>query len=246
MMKIIIVDDETNARLALKGAIEENFEGIQIVASCKNVPEAVKAIHHFDPDLVFLDIAMPGYSGIELFKFLDESQLKFKVVFVTAYSEYALDAFELSAVDYLLKPIRIEALGRALKKAKENITPKIQIVHDIIDQGKINKIALQTGDGLTFLSLIDILYLKADGSYTHFVTIDQRKIIVSKKIVAFEKLEILGSFMRIHRSHMINLDRIYKILKQDGGTVVMENGDLLSISQEKKQMLMHRFESKKL
>lgn len=245
-MNIIIVDDEKNARLALRGILEENFPEVTILDECVDVPSAVKSIHKHQPDLVFLDISMPGYSGLELFKFLDESELNFKVVFVTAYSDYAVNAFELSAADYILKPIRLEALQRALNKVKANTTSSLKVLQENFEETQHKKVALQTGDGLTFLLLENILYLKADGSYTHFITTDNKKITVTKKIADFERLEQMGSFLRIHRSHLINYNRIQKIMKQDGGTVVMDNGDLLSISTDKKQQLLDLFEQNKL
>lgn len=245
-MKVIIVDDEKNARLALRGILEENFPEVTILDECIDVPTAVKSIHKHQPDLVFLDISMPGYSGLELFKFLDESEIRFKVVFVTAYSEYAVNAFELSAADYILKPVRLEALQRALNKVKENKINNIRVLQENLEEPHYKKVALQTGDGLTFLLLENILYLKADGSYTHFITTDNKKITVTKKIADFERLEQMGSFLRIHRSHLINYNRIQKIMKQDGGTVVMDNGDMLSISTDKKQQLLDLFERNKL
>ena len=102
---------------------------------------------------------------------------------------------------------------------------------------------MNTGDGITFIELQDILYLKADGSYTHFFISNKSKITVSKKIAEFERLEQVSNFMRIHRSHIINLERIQKILKQDGGTVIMDNGDELSISADRKTALLEKFES---
>jgi len=245
-MNVIIVDDEKNARLALRGILEENFPEVIILDECVDVPSAVKSIHKHQPDLVFLDISMPGYSGLELFKFLDESELIFKVVFVTAYSEYAVNAFELSAADYILKPVRLEPLQRAMNKVKENKINNISVLQENLEEPQHKKVALQTGDGLTFLLLENILYLKADGSYTHFITTDNKKITVTKKIADFERLEQMGSFLRIHRSHLINYNRIQKIMKQDGGTVVMDNGDLLSISTDKKQQLLDLFERNKL
>ena len=108
------------------------------------------------------------------------------------------------------------------------------------------KVALNTGDGITFLELHDILYLKADGSYTHFYTTNRHRITVAKKISDFERLEAIGNFLRIHRSHIINLGRIQKILKQDGGTVIMENGESLSISADRKATLFEKFQNFKL
>lgn len=238
-MKAIIVDDELNARLALRGILEENFPRVVILDECQNVPEAVISINKNKPEIVFLDISMPGYSGLELFDFF-EDDVNFKVIFVTAYNEYAINAFEKSAIDYILKPVRITALERALKKAEESNT-KIDLLRENLEETGKKKVALSTGDGLIFLVLDDILYLKADGSYTHFMTRDGKKITVSKKISEFEKLEKMGSFLRIHRSQMINYNCVKKILKQDGGSVVMDNGDELSISAEKKQALLALF-----
>ena len=243
-MRAIIVDDELNARLALKGILEENFPEINVVAENADVPSAVKSIISFRPELVFLDIAMPGYSGLELLNFFDVNTINFKIIFVTAYTEYAINAFELSAVDYILKPVRIDALQRALSKINETkSTEKLKILQNNLEIPQNKKIALNTGDGITFIELIDILYLKADGSYTHFFLSNKSKITVSKKIADFERLELVGEFMRIHRSHIINLERIQKILKQDGGTVIMDNGDELSISSEKKSILLEKFDS---
>lgn len=247
-MKAIIVDDELNARLSLRGILEENFPNIIIVGESKDVPSAVKAIHEYKPDLVFLDISMPGYSGLELLKFFDESQITFKIIFVTAFSEYAINAFELSAVGYILKPVRVDALEKALHKIMDNSNnlEKLKALQNNMENPLEKKVALNTGDGITFLELHDILYLKADGSYTHFYTTNRHRITVAKKISDFERLEAMGNFLRIHRSHIINLGRIQKILKQDGGTVIMENGESLSISADRKATLFEKFQNFKL
>lgn len=247
-MKAIIVDDELNARLSLRGILEENFPDIQILAESKDVPSAVTAIHQHKPDLVFLDISMPGYSGLELLKFFDESQITFKIIFVTAFSEYAINAFELSAVGYILKPVRVDALEKALHKIMytNNDLEKLKTLQTNMENPLDKKVALNTGDGITFLELQNILYLKADGSYTHFYTTDRHRITVAKKISDFERLEAMGNFLRIHRSHIVNLSRIQKILKQDGGMVIMENGEILSISAERKTNLYNKFQNFKL
>lgn len=245
-MKAIIVDDEKNARLALRGILEENFLNIDIVAESNDIPSAVKTIHKHTPDLVFLDISMPGYSGLELFKFFEDDEINFKVIFVTAHSEYAINAFELSAVDYILKPVQISALERAILKLKDNKIEKIKALQENIENESPKKLVLQTGEGLIFLKFEDIIYLKADGSYTHFIIENLAKITVAKKIADFERLESIGNFMRIHRSHIINLDRIKKILKNEGGSVVMDNNDELSLSSIKKIDLLQKFNNLKL
>lgn len=245
-MKTLIVDDEKNARLALRGIIEENFSEISIVGESRDIPEAVKMIRKLQPELVFLDISMPGYSGLELFKFFDEEDITFKVVFVTAYSEHAVTAFELSAVDYILKPIQISALERAIKKVEKSQSERIKTLRSHFEDTNPQKLALQTGEGIIFIEFNDIVYLKADGSYTHFITDNHPKITVSKRLADFEKLEKMGTFLRIHRSHIINYNRISKLIKQDGGFVIMDNGDELSISVTYKTLLIEKFKNQKL
>lgn len=245
-MKTLIVDDEKNARLALRGILEEHFPYIQIVTESNDIPSAVKAIHKHEPELVFLDISMPGYSGLELFKFFDEDEINFKVIFVTAHSEYAVNAFELSAVDYILKPIQIKNLERAIQKLEQSQNDSIKVLRNNFNSELPKKVALQTGEGIVFLKFDDILYLKADGSYTHFITNTHNKITVTKRIADFERLQTMGPFLRIHRSHIINYNRIAKILKQDGGWVIMDNNDELSISSERKNELLEKFKSQRL
>lgn len=246
-MKVIIVDDELNARLALSGILADSFPDVEVQALCKDIPEAIKAINKYQPDLVFLDISMPGYSGLELFDFFDHEQINFRVVFVTAHAEFAINAFGLNALDYLLKPIKIIDIERALSKMTTANEPLKSIKDKLSPHfNQSEKIALQTGDGILFLELDKIIYLKADGSYTHFYTTDQSKITISKRLAEFEKLEIMGKFMRIHRSHIVNINQIQKFLKQDGGTLIMSDGAELSISNEKKQALMDLFLGNKL
>lgn len=240
-MKAIIVDDELNARLALRGILEENFSQVEILGECKDVPGAVQMINALKPDLVFLDISMPGYSGLELFKFFDQDNLPFKVIFVTAHSEYAINAIELSATDYILKPVKVEALERAIKRSAQRKPEQMSNLVENLTGGKLKKIALHTGDGITLLPVSEIIYLKAAGSYTHFNIDNDRTITITKKISEFLGLEKVSDFMRIHRSHIVNLDRIRKIIKQEGGSVEMDNGDVLSVSADKKQLLMERF-----
>ncbi|MGY6557980.1 MAG: LytR/AlgR family response regulator transcription factor [Nitritalea sp.] len=245
-IRALIVDDEPMARMALKGILSRHFSQVAVLDEAKSLPEAVKLIHKHKPDVVFLDIEMPGYSGLEILDFFPEQQVDFRIIFVTAYQDYALKAFELSAVDYLLKPVQQEALERALQKVVPQLQARLQTLKENLAEDKPKKITLQTGEGILFIPLRDIIYLKADGSYTHFHLDDGKKITVSKRLQEYERIMDMGKFMRIHRSHIINLDQIAKITKEDGGAVHMSNGEMLSISNEKKQLLMHHFERQKL
>jgi two-component system LytT family response regulator len=241
-MKVIIVDDEKNARLALRGVLEQEFSEVNIVDECKDVPTALISIKKHEPELVFLDISMPGYSGLEFFQFFKKEELNFNVVFVTAHQDYALDAYNLEAIDYLLKPIRIEGIKRAIAKHKK-------LMHETISEsdGTVrDKFALQTSDGVQFFYFSDIIYLKADGSYTHFILKEANKITISRKLSDFKELEKNGPFLRIHRSHMVNLNKIKKFIKTDGGFVLMENDDELSVANDKKDLLLSKITALKV
>jgi two-component system LytT family response regulator len=242
-MKAILVDDERHARMALRGILEDKFPFVELVGEASNLPDGVDLIKKLAPDVVFLDISMPGHSGLEIVQFFEDTPINFSIIFVTAHDDYALQAFDLSAVDYLLKPVRVETLTRALEKVQVQDKSKIEnLKHNLENPGN-RKIALQTGEGTLFLVLDDIVYLKADGSYTHFHLVDGRKLILSRGLSDFSKLESMGCFFRIHRSHLINANRIEKILKHDGGSVVMINKDELSIAPNRKKELMDYLES---
>ena len=241
--KAIIVDDEPNARIALRGLLEENFSDVELLAECKDVPEAVKAIHKLKPDLVFLDIEMPGYSGFELLEFFDEKQINFKIIFVTAYSEHSLRAFETSAVDYILKPVRLEQIERALKKlslsGKVNENRQYQVLRENFSSHSEKKIVLQTAETIFVVRMDDILYLQAEGSYTRFYTITHGVLTITKKLIDFEYLENSGPFFRTHRSFIVNLNHIKKVDKKEF-LLIMNNDAEVYLAQDKKNLLLEK------
>jgi two-component system LytT family response regulator len=241
--KALIVDDEPNARIALRGLLEENFPDVEILAECKDVPDAVKAIHKFKPGLVFLDIDMPGYSGFELLEFFDENHITFKIIFVTAYSEYSLRAFETSAVDYILKPVRLDHLSRALKKMTQaeqnNENRNLQVLKDNFSPHAEKKIVLQTAETIFVVRLDDIIYLQAEGSYTRFHTTSHGVLTITKKLIDFEYLEQTGPFFRTHRSYIVNLNQIKKVDKKDF-LLVMNNDAEVYLAQDKKNQLLEK------
>lgn len=241
-IKAIIVDDESNARLALKGILRENFPSVQIMADVANVPDAVKEINTHQPDVVFLDIAMPGYSGFELLEFFDSNNLGFQIIFVTAFSEYSMQAFEISAVDYILKPVRVEQIERALLKLETGTTAEnipLKVLKENFSSGNNKKIVLQTADIIYVLHLSDILYIRAEGSYTCFVTKKSGNITITKKLIDFEYLENEGPFLRVHRSFIVNIDKIKKVNKKES-LITIENNDEVNLSSEKKNLLLEK------
>ena len=158
-MKAIIIDDEKRARVSLNLLILEYCPNIEIVAECENLPEGVKAIRKHNPDLVLLDIEMPGHSGLELLDFFDENEVNFSIIFTTAYNEYALQAFKFSAIDYLLKPINPEQLMDAvlrLEKQKQKLE-NFKILKENIQQETLTKIAVPSGNSLIFIDTTKII-----------------------------------------------------------------------------------------
>lgn len=236
-IKTLLVDDDEVIRASFKKLLQENFPVLEIVAEAANVPDAVKCIHQTKPQLVFLDIDMPGHSGLELPDFFAKDAIDFSIVFVTAYSEYAVNAFELSAIDYILKPAGVEQVQRALNKLKPLHPESIQTLRQNLSNEQQQKVALQTSGGLWFVQLNDILYLKADGSYTHVYFKNGNKETISKKLTEFAAFEKTKQFMRIHRSHTINLHHIIKIEKGATPAVTMSDNTVLPIAAERKQAL---------
>jgi two-component system LytT family response regulator len=245
MLKAIIIEDETKARRVLEELLKEYCPDVEVIASVDSVPEGVKAINKLQPDVVFLDIEMPEYNGFQLFDFFNE--VNFEVIFTTAYHEYALQAFEVAAVGYLLKPIQIEKLIQAVEKLKEKFKQqsrqRIELLKNTWQEEKVSKIALPISEGFLFIELNDIMYLLAEGSYTNIILRDNRKFIVSKNIKSFEELLLGNLFFRPHRSYLINLNAVKQFVRQDGGYILMENGDAVSITKEKKDEFLKAYQS---
>jgi two-component system, LytTR family, response regulator len=238
MLKAIIVDDEENARITLSSLLQEYGKEIEIVAQCSNVPDAVLAINKYNPHVVFLDIEMPDYNGFELIGFFKE--ITFEIIFVTAYSQYAIRAFEISAIDYLLKPVEIESLKSAIKKLQQkhhssNIMQRLELMQQTYQGNEIQKIALPMNDGLLFVEIKQIILFEADRAYTDIYLSDGSKITVSKAMRTFEDILNSRSYIfRPHRSYLINLNYLKKYNKGHS-TVVMDNQILVPIARDRKQ-----------
>lgn len=242
----ILVDDEAHARNALRGLLKQNFPHVEVVGEAENVPQTVKLIAQTQPQVVFLDIEMPGYSGIELLDFFHEDARNFHIIFVTAYNEFALKAFDLSAVDYLLKPTRPEFVERALRKidrmSVEDSSAPLSVLQSNLKSKEFNRIAFQVSDGILSASIDDVIFLKADSSYTHIFFRDKSKITVSKTLLEYNTLEETGVFYRLNRSHIINVRCIDKISRKEGGFVRMSNGHEISATVEQRQKLLKFFD----
>lgn len=237
-IKAILIDDEERARNTLSSLLANYCPEINVLATCSNVPDGVLAINKHKPDVVFLDIEMPDYNGFELLGFFRE--IDFDIIFVTAYSEYAVKAFEISAVDYILKPIDIDQLKNSVEKLKQKklhsqMQEQIELLKESYRGEDIRKIALSMSNGLTFVEVSDIILLEADGAYTTFYLKDGQKILVSKKLKFYEDiLSNRSHFFRTHRSYFININFI-KNYSRGENAILMDNDFLVTISRDRKQ-----------
>lgn len=243
-MKAIIVDDEQRARVSLRYLITEFLPHLEIVAECDGVPNAVKSIHKHKPDLVFLDIEMPGHSGLEILDFFDERDFNFGIIFTTAYQEYSVKAFKLSAVDYLLKPINTKELVEAVQRFEKINANTIKSLNQ--NFGRLvteKKIGIPLNNGIELVSPSDIIYIKGDGAYSELHLLDGRKILASKNLKMFEdNLALHSDFIRVHKSYLINFKHLYSINKSQGGSILLKNNLEIPCNAEGYALILQRIE----
>lgn len=236
MIKAILVDDELNVRNLLRMLVNQHCADIAIVAECNDLPEAIKCIHKHSPDLVFLDIEMPGHSGLELLDFFNEDEINFSIVFVTAYNEYAIQAFKLSAIDYILKPVSPKLIAEAIDKYK-----KIEFKqHKLIEALKQNlsteddkKIAIPSRDNINYINPRNIIYVKADGAYSVFHILGGEKYMLSRNLKYVEEMTSSFSYIkRCHKSYIVNTKQI-KNYNRTSAELILSDNSVISISDEK-------------
>lgn len=239
-LRAVIVEDEKHSRETLKNLLEEFCVDISIEGMAESVNEAVSVISSVQPDVVFLDIELQSGTGFDVLSQL--KSINFEVIFTTAFEQYAIKAVKFSSLDYLLKPIDLEELQSAVEKARQSknqVVYKKQLETLMLNlkqqKPKLNKICLATSDGFEFIEVNDILYCKAEGSYTAFILKNSEKLLVSKHLKEYENLLLEQDFMRVHNSFLINLKEVKKYVKSDGGYIVMNNNDTVSISRSKKE-----------
>ena len=244
MIKAIIIDDEQNCIDSLAFDLHKNCRDVELLESCTSPKQGLVAIKKHKPDLVFLDVQMPWMTGFEMLELLDE--INFAIIFTTAYDQFAAKAFRLSAIDYLLKPIDVNDLKEAVKKAIEKIQRKtgVENISNLlqnIKQPEANqRIAFPGREGFEFIEVNKIMYAQAEGSYTHVYLNDKRKLIISKTLSDIEEMLPPVAFHRIHHSTLINLSHVTHLFKSDGGYIVLDNGEKLAVSKSKKDGLMER------
>ena len=241
----IIVDDEKDSRETLRSYASTYCPHVTILAECQNIEEAKVAILKHAPQLVFLDIEMPRGNAFDLLEQFDK--IDFEIIFITAFSEYALQAFALSASHYLLKPLNIEELETAVGEVAKQINNKDKLnrAEILLDNltavnNQNRKLVLPLMEGLEIVRMSEIMYCQAEDNFTNFHFVDGNRLMICRNLKFYESaLEDFG-FLRIHRSHIINLDYLKRYIKGKGGSVVLENGQELMVSHSKKNILLNK------
>lgn len=243
MYKVVLIDDEKMIQKSLKGILDNFVEDVAVVATPMNVAQGVEAIKEHQPDIVFLDIEMPDGTGFDLLKQLPK--IDFSLVFCTASNLHAIKAFKYNAIDYILKPFDIKDVVSSVKKAKDSLKMKQQQVS--VDQllsfmqnskKPKEKLVLKTLSDMFVVPINDIYNCQSDGNYTIFMFKDERKIMVSNNLKSYEPILLQHNFIRVHRSHIININHIDRIQKKEGGTIVLTNGKEIPVSGRRKDAIL--------
>lgn len=237
----LIVDDEKNGRENLAGLIRSHCPQIKMVAEAASVEQAIFAIQEHQPQLIFLDIEMPGGNGFQLLEHFKD--FPFEVIFVTAYDNYAIRAIRFSASDYILKPINLNELKAAIDKVSERIRNRSE--NERIRQLYLNtmhpanpKIGLPTGERVEFVEVKSIVRCQGESNYTHIYFADRKPILTAKSLIEFEELLAEYGFVRVHKTHVVNLNHVTSFTKNDGGVLYLSNGDSVAISRRRKEVTL--------
>ena len=248
MLKALLVDDEINNLTSLEFLLHNDCDGIEVAYKANSAGQAREWLKQNKVDVIFLDITMPGEDG---FKFLNSVVLKStKIVFVTAHNEFALQAIKASAVDYLLKPVHIDELQKAVHKIKLSLgNPLVTEQHQLLMQhlldsvnqkSPIKKIAVPQLGSIRFIDFEEIVSLQADSNYTIIHLKDMQKLVISKTLKDFEDLLEAHQFARIHKSYIVNLAYIKEYSTIDGGVVKMIDGNQWSISRRQLDLFLEK------
>lgn len=247
-LKILIVDDEQPVRDMLEKVVAEYCDGVEVCGTAENVKQGIKQIQTLKPDILFLDINLPDGSGFDLLQGLESAPPK--TIFITAYDDYAIQAFRISAVDYILKPINIDELVSAVEKCKEQaeretLGDKLKILVQNLDESKNDekKLVLKTQESIYIVKVSDIVRCESDHNYTEFYLQNGEKLLVSKTLKEYDSLLSGYGFFRTHQSHLINLNCIARFDKADGGELILTDNSRVPVAVRKREELFKLFEA---
>jgi len=240
-MTAIIVDDELHCREVLRIMLEMHCPDVNLLQECEDGFIAIEAINRYHPDIVFMDIEMPGMNAFDTLQKLDK--IEFQVIFTTAYDQYAIKAIKFSALDYLLKPIDADELIAAVDKASEQKVQVQQVQlqqlqHSLQNPDSDFKLMISTNEGPYFIPTDDILFAEGQNNYTHFHLSRQRKLVASKTLLEFENLLSDHGFMRVHKSFLVNIKYVERYLSKNG-TLLLTNGNEVEVSRRRKDEVLN-------
>ena len=246
MIKAILIDDEVHCLSTLSILLNEYCPGVQIIEECRSAVDGIQAIRVKKPDLVFLDIEMPGMNGFQMLESFP--QISFAIVFTTSYNQYAIKAIRFSALDYLLKPIDPNELVRAVQKVQESKKLPLAEQFDLllkqvkIKDAQFNKIAIPTLEGFELIFAEQIVRCEADDNYTHLFLKNKSKVTACRTLKEMEEqLHHFPFFVRVHHSYIVNLNEVAKYVRGEGGYLVMSDGTAVNVSRSRKEALLKFF-----
>jgi two-component system LytT family response regulator len=242
MLRAVIVEDEKRSRETLSGLLKLYCKNVEVVAEADGVKTGISAITEYKPDIIFLDIQMPDGSGFKLLEELED--YNFDVIFTTAYDQFAIKAIKFSALDYLLKPIFPDDLKVAVNKAEEkqkqqNLKPNIDaLLGNYKRPDEEPNIVLSTSDKVSVVKISEIVRCESSNYYTFFYFIDRKRILVSRTLKDNEELLSEYNFLRIHKSHLINLKYVTTFSRNERGFVLMADGSEVPVSRRKREKVL--------
>lgn len=240
MLRAIVIDDIETIRKKNSAVIKANCPNISIIGQADSVASGIALIQQLTPDIVFLDVEMPDGTGFDMLQKL--KPIRFKVIFITGYEDFAIKAFRFSAIDYLLKPLNADDLIEAVKKAEDSLGKEVfdvklnNLFANLERPKNLQKLVLKTADKIYSVNIQDIVNCESDKNYTTFNLINAPKLIVSTNLKEYETLLTPYNFFRTHQSHLINMAYFDHFVKSDGGNkVVMKNKTAIPLSVRKKE-----------
>jgi two-component system LytT family response regulator len=243
MIKAIIVDDIENSRITLKHDLEQYCKNVKVIGEADSVKSGIALLNKTEADVVFLDIQMDDGTGFNILENLKE--INFKIIFTTALDSYGIKAIKFSALDYLLKPVDPDELVAAVNKLKDEseapgINDNIQLLLENLKNANTSnkRLALNSADRVHMVAIDDIIRCESQGNYTIFHLPENEQIVVTKTLKEYENLLDEYSFVRVHHSHLINLDYMKEFVKKDGGYAIMKDGSHVPVSFRKRDRLM--------
>jgi two-component system LytT family response regulator len=246
MIRTILVDDEKSGLNTLRKLLQLYCPEVKIVAECGDADIAKEKIELLDPQLVFLDISLPGKSSFDLLSELEK--INFEIIFVTAHHEFALKAFRYSAVDYLVKPVDEDVLIESVKKAVSRINSAtandniLTLIHNVQNREakRKMKLCIPSLNGFRVVEMKDIMYCEASGSYTNFILSGNNIICSAKPIYEYDELLSGAGFIRIHKSYLVNLLHVKEYIRGEGGSVILSDNREVAVSRRKKDYFLNR------